>query len=265
MSKLSKFKSRISVDEAATLLSRLIGEEVSSEELEMIYTCGWLTASHNCHATIVKLTPALDPEQHAIQAAWGRYHMIEGEDFGICFSVNLPLDQVDIVGRGRVYTLRDEEGNFYALRDIQSNQYLGDMNDDFMYFEDGGIAPSDIYELAEKANNDKPAPKENLKIMENTDCLCSVKLYNFPPNESEHRVSRMPVDSKPVTEPPSLVLAVAALVEIVTDEKGKRHNQASLIDEILDRFDLRGLSKSNLEKMFSQANRKLTEARAAKA
>ena len=52
MSKLSKFKSRISVDEAATLLSRLIGEEVSSEELEMIYTCGWLTASHTCHATI---------------------------------------------------------------------------------------------------------------------------------------------------------------------------------------------------------------------
>lgn len=261
MSKLSKFKTKISADEAAILLSSLIEEDVSSEDLEIIYTNGWLTASHNCIATIVELTPLLDPEQHAAQVAIGRYHMQPGADCGICFGVDLPLDQVDINGHGRAYTLRDEDGGFYALRDNQTGQYLGDSNDDFLYFEDCGLSPHDIYELADHANKSGPMTNSKIRIIENLNCICGERLYNFTPGDHRPNIQTVPMEARPAAESPSLTLAVAALVEIITSDSPKKRNQASLIEEILDKYELRGLSKSNLEKMFSQANRKLTEAK----
>ncbi|WP_065758843.1 hypothetical protein [Pseudomonas defluvii] len=265
MSKLSKFKYGISPSEAAQLLSRLIGEDVTTDDINLMYTNGWLIASYNCTATLVKLKPLLDPELHAQQVAIGRHFMEAELDCGLCVGFDLPLDQVEVGDTGRSYVLRDEEGNYYALRDNSTGEYLNEMHDNLPYFEDARISPREIYELAELANSDEPLEPPSTRIKKNYSCLSNVELYNFPPGD-DRPVKQAPAIMMPQTqEAPSFSLAVAALVEIATNGETKKRNQSSLIDEILDKYELRGLSKSNLEKMFSQANRKLTEARATKA
>ncbi|MCT9821663.1 hypothetical protein [Pseudomonas veronii] len=263
MSKLSKFKSYISPTEAAGLLTRLIGEDVSTQDLNQMYTNGWLTASYNCMATLVKLKPLLDPEQHAKQVSVGRYFMEADKDCGLCVGFDLPLDQVEIGQHDRSYVLRDDEGNFYALRDNSTQEYLNEMHDDLPYFEDARLTPQEIYELAEFANNDAPVAPPKTRIKKNYNCVSDVQLYNFPPDDDRPAIQPAPIEIRQVTEPPSFVLAVAALVEIATNGENRKRNQSSLIDEILDKYNLRGLSKSNLEKIFSRAKRQLAEAKAA--
>lgn len=145
MSKLSKFKYRISTSEAEDLLSRLIEEDVTSDDLETMYRNEWITASYDCSATLVKLRQMLEPEQHAKQVAVGRYYMEAEDDCGICVSYNLPLDEVDI-GHGRAYVLRDEDGGYYAIRDNSTKEYI--CEDDRPFFEDALIEPQEIYELS---------------------------------------------------------------------------------------------------------------------
>lgn len=141
--------------------SRLIDEEVTENDISMMYTNGWITARVNCFATIVKLTPLLDPEEHAKQVELGRYFMKPGEDCGLCVGFDIPADQVDIGDGGRGYVLRDDDGGFYALRDHATESFLNDIHDSMPHFEEGFISPSEIYALAESANDDKPvqAPK----------------------------------------------------------------------------------------------------------
>ncbi|MBM0141288.1 hypothetical protein ACKUFS_20850 [Pseudomonas cannabina] len=264
MSKLSKFKNSIPSIEAAALLSRLIGERVSIEELESMHANGWLTASYICMATIVRLRPMLDPEQHEIQVSHGRYYMEEDQECGFCVGYERPLDQVDIGPGQRAYVLRDEEGQYYALRDVHTGEYYGDSKEEIPYFEDARLWPHQIYELAEQANNDLPVEPPKNRVLKNHNCVSNITLYNFKPGEDRPVIQPVPIEISLAPEPPSFVLAVAALVEIATSGKAKKHNQSSLIEEILDSYDLRGLSKSNLEKIFSQANRRLTDARASK-
>lgn len=265
MSKLSKFKSEISPKEAAVLLSRLISEEVTENDISMMYTRGWITARVDCFATIVKLAPLLDPEEHAKQVEMGRYFMKPDDDCGICYGFDIPAAQVDVEKCGRAYALVDDDGGLYALRDNATESFLNDMHDNMPHFEESFISPSEIYELAELANNDNPvqAPKEKVKLSEY--CICPVPLYNFTTGDNRPIKQEPAIMMQKAQESPSFALAVAALVEIATNGETKNRNQSSLIDEILDKYDLRGLSKSNLEKMFSQANRKLTEAKAMKA
>ena len=264
MSKLSKFKNSISPKEAAALLSRLIDEEVTENDISIMYTNGWITARVTCFATIVKLTPLLDAEEHAKQVELGRYFMKPGEDCGLCLGFDIPADQVDIGDGGRAYVLRDDDGGFYALRDHATETFLNDIHDSMPHFEEGFISPAEIYELAESANDDKPVQAPKGKVRPNDNCISSVPLYNFPPGDNRPIKHAPAIMMQQSQEAPSFVLAVAALVEIAINGGSKNRNQSSLIDEILDNYDLRGLSKSNLEKMFSQANRKLTEANAAK-
>lgn len=267
MSKLSKFNSKISAEEGAKLLSRLIGEEVTIGGLEMLHTQDWLTSNATCFATLVKLSPALPPDEHAKQVEFGRYFMRAEEPCGICVGIDLPLDQVDIEGAGRGYVLRDEAGGFYALRDRDTNSFLSDIHDSVPFFEDRRLYPNEIYELALLANGDEPAPERKVIVKRNDGCVCAFALYNFPPDTDATVKSHQPVaiqlPPQPPQDSPSFVLAVAALLELATTRAKKNRTQASLIEEVLDGYQYRGLSKSNLEKMFSQANRRLAEAKAA--
>lgn len=265
MSKLSKFKSYISPSEAATLLSRLIGEPVSVEDLNIMHTNGWLTANYSCLATIVKLKPKFDQELHEMQVSAGMHLMEEDKDCGMCFGMDLPLGQIVIGQSDRSYALMDAKGEFYALRDHETNQYINDTYDNHPYFEDAKLYPHEIYELAESANLDVAVDPPDVRIRKNYNCLAESDLYNFSPGTDRPVSQPAPAEKLAPPEAPSFVLAVAALVEIATNGETKNRNQSSLIDEILDKYDLRGLSKSNLEKMFSQANRKLAEAKAEKA
>lgn len=264
MSKLSKFMHSLNPEEAAKLLSRLIGEDVSTKDLEHLHSNDWLNTRANCFATIVRLKPALDEEAHALQVDHGRYILEEDKDCGLCLAINLPMDMVDLMGFGRAFVLRDAEGGFYALRDNETGLYLNDTSDNLPYFDECLIEPSDIFKIAEKANNnDELSPARN-RVKKNENTVSDVDLYNFTPGGDHQVKPRMSISTLETQEPPSFVMAVAALVEIATNGDKKKRNQSSLIDDILDNYKFRGLSKSNLEKMFSQANRALTAARAAK-
>jgi hypothetical protein len=269
VSKLSKFKGKIPVNEAAELLSRLIGESVDTKELEILYTNGWLTASHNCLASLVKLEPMLDEEQHAIQVQLGNYNMQEGEDSGICFGIDLPADQVYLKGHGRVYTLRDEAGNHYALRDKHSEQYLGESNEEFLYFEECEISPNEIYSLAEMANNDQTLQPAKLKILENANCvsMSAGPLYNFKPGDDRFTAQLYENDSKLINsakalddDKPSYILTIGAMLSIVLDDK-KIRSQGELSGEIEAKFKgIRGLGKKSVDTAFAAANSALRSA-----
>lgn len=265
MSKLSKFKPHISPAEAAELLSSLINEKVSAEDLKYLHKLGWLTANYSCLGTVVKLKHEFADEIKDIPSISKLHLMTEDRDIGLCFSLDLPLCEIVINQTERSYVLMDDENNFYAIRDNDNNQYISDTNDNLSSFAESGLYPHEIYELAELANNNLPADPPDIKILKNNHCLAEVDLYNFAPESGQKLSEVLSTERLPQSEPPSYVLAVAALVEILINGRTKNHNQSSLIDEILEKYDLRGLSKSNLEKIFSQANRKLTEAMAARA
>lgn len=57
LSKLSKFRSHIRFDEAAALLSRLIGEPVSIDQLVSLHEQGWLSVYRPCFHELVHLSP----------------------------------------------------------------------------------------------------------------------------------------------------------------------------------------------------------------
>lgn len=264
MSKLSKFKHLLKPKEAASLLSRLIGENVSTTDLEELHSNDWLNTRANCHATIVHLKPALDEAEHALQVSQGKYLMEEGEDCGICLAIGLPMDMIEIVGFGRAFVLRDADGEFYGLRDRESGLYLNDTSASLPYFDESLIYPSDIFKIAKSANNDDKLELPKNEIRQNDSCISNIELYNFTPGGEAHPKPRAPLNTTYTQETPSFIMAVAALVEIATNGDRKKRNQSSLIEDILDSYKFRGLSKSNLEKMFSQANRALSEAKATK-
>jgi hypothetical protein len=265
MSKLSKFKYGISPIEAAKLLSRLIGEDVSIEELQQMYDYGWITIRCDCSATLVKLNPLPDREPPADQHIAGPWLMEAEKDCGEFYGFDLPLDSVEVDRQGLAYVLMDEDGNHYALRDNSTGSYINEKHDSHPSFNESWLDPEEIYELAELANSDSLVTPPKLRIIKQDNCISDVTVYNFLPGKNGPANQRLVTSKNHPQEPQSYALVVAALVELATSDDVKKRNQSSLAQEIEDRFGLRGLSKSNVEKMFSQANRKLTEAKAAKA
>lgn len=61
-------------------------------------------------------------------------------------------------------------------------------------------------------------------------------------------------------EKPSHLLAIAALVELLTKDGRKNYNQNAIFEDIAE-MGVPGLSKSNLEKLVAEANKALKEAR----
>lgn len=253
MSKLSKFKSILPMKSAAKLLSDLINEEVNIEDLFSLYEGGWIRLFRPCHGELVKLKPMLDEGLHEIHAQDGLYFMESDYVVGLCLGINLPCESVQI-SMHTSHALRDEEGNFYAIRDNQTDEYLSPYNE--LYQDDVKVMAftADIYELAKKANTDSMPEKPTIEIMANDHCIAiDQTVYNFAPNE-------IPTLSKPEpiaiqeTLPPSLRITVAALLEAATSQK-KSHTQSSLIESILERNKgIRGLSESSLQKHFSDSN-----------
>lgn len=264
MSKLSKFKDGLTPTEAATLLSRLIDEDVTETDIREIFFSGWLDIYTDCNATLVRTEPLLEKELHEDQLNLGHFMMTAKEDIGFCWAIHLPCQDIDIDGKSSVMALWDDRDNLYALRDNETNEYLTADLFEPNFFDKIKIEPSDIYKLAESANKDEPASIALVKSKRNRWCPLNEELYNFRPGD--HRPAKQPTvaNKQYQQETPAFALVVAVLAEITINRDAKKRNQSSLIDEILDNYKFRGLSKSNLEKMLSQANRQLAETRAAK-
>lgn len=260
MSKLSKFKSALSMQAAAELLSSLIGEEVDVYKLISLYEGGWIRLFRPCHGEIIKLKPMFDAQLHEEHVRDGRYFMEEDNLAGVCLGFYLPCDTAQVLSRTS-YALRDADGGFYAIRDSQTDQYISPHDDDDPDNIKFMAVTADIYSLAEKANNNVMPEKPTIEIMLNDQCIwVDQPIYNFFPGEE-------PVTKKPEiiptqeTLPPSLRITVAALLEAATSER-KKHTQSSLISAVLERNPgIRGLSESSLQKHFSDSNAELAKLR----
>jgi hypothetical protein len=261
MSKLSKFKSVIPMVAATKLLSDLIGEKVDVNDLMSLYEGGWLRLFRPCHGEIVKLKPIFDAETHEQHARDGRYFMESDYLAGVSYGFYLPCDSVQIASR-KSYAVRDANGGLYAIRDIQTDEYLSphDNEDDPDNVRVMAVT-ADLYSLAEKANMNAVPEKPTVEIMANDQCiLIDQAIFNFAVTETQNLPEPSPTSTQEVP-PPSLRITVAALLEAATSER-KNHTQTSLIESILERNKgIRGLSESSLQKHFSDSNAELTRLR----
>ena len=260
MSKLSKFKSLLTMAEAARLLSDLIGEKVDKDHLLSLYEAGWIRLFRPCHGELIKLKPALDSELFEMHASDGRYFMESEHVAGVCLGLHLPCDTAYISAHA-CYALRDAEGGLYAIRDSQTDEYLSPFDD---FDEDNTkvlAVTADIYTVARQANTDSMPEKPTIEIMVNDHCIAIEQvIYNFAPNEIPHLPSPTSATNNE-TIPPSLRITVAALLEAATSGR-KTHTQDSLIESILERNKgIRGLSESSLKKHFADSNNALSSVR----
>lgn len=260
MSKLTKFNPGLNFKDAAGLLSKLIGEEISIEDVWRLYHLDWLPAALPINATIYKLKPQLEPDLHEKYAVNGRYFMEPDETVGFCYGLQFPCDIVLVNGRD-AFSMRDEEGAFYAVQEHGDERFLGPAHD---YFDDRErlvVEPFDIFNIAELANNEHKLSQRQYNSRASTWCVSHTQLYNLPPMLDTPRPSKekIPAAEK---EPPSKTLVLAAMVEIVTSGEPRRWNQDSLATEIQERFgSVRGLSKKTATNLFSEARKSLQAAR----
>jgi hypothetical protein len=257
MSKLSKFKRGLNADQAAALLSSLIDEPVAASDIWDFFYDGFLDGFIECNAMVVRTEPMLDAETHQRQLEQGRYVMTAKEDIEVCWGAHLPCMTVQVDKHQSVTAISDKDGNIYALRDILTNQYLNFEDDDSTPTEQL-FEPSDIYAIAEKANS-KESVTAFFEIKKNRWCAMSGEYFNFPKDNASAAPSSITRAFTP--EPPSRLMALAAVIEIALSER-KKHTQSSLINAIADKYEgVRGLSESGLQKLFAEANASLSRIR----
>lgn len=261
MSKLSKFKYNITVTEAAALLARLINEDVSEDDIEQLLAAHWIDGYYMCDCAIIKVEFFLSNEENEKQKELGIYLVEPSDEVGVCFGLPYPCGEVFLTGIKRAYALTDKYGSMYVLRDRETDQYLGS-DADSVFFTNLVIEADSVYRLAEIANIDEPAPESCVEVRDNKWCDGEVKYYPFFPGGWQKTPAQQMISTQANLETPSSALTIASLLEIALNKDRKNLNQSSLITEILEKNPgIRGLSESGLQKIFSNANRILAEAK----
>ncbi len=257
MSKLSKFRSHIRFDEAAALLSRLIDEPVSIDQLLSLHEQGWLSVYRPCFHELVHLRPALPKEEHEQHLRDGRLFMEPGNDrMLICGGFHYPYSEAYLYEK-RVVILHTKNNEIYALRDIQTQEYLSRSDiEQGPQPEELFIETKDIYAMAEFANSDRlEMQKPSLVRPATCTTLDGMELYNLPPHilPTEHGV----ISQEKYTEDnsqPSVLLTISALLELAMNAGERKKNQERVITDIRDGHPDWKLSQSTLQKLFAAAN-----------
>ncbi|WP_458373584.1 hypothetical protein [Pseudomonas laurylsulfatiphila] len=256
MSKLSKYRSVVNISDAAKMLSRLIDEEVTEDDIEELFNSGWLIGHYQCNAAIIRLDLMLEPDMHEQQAAIGNYFVTPtDEEIGHCFAIHYPVSEVLLHGRFRSLALKDAEGNIFGVRDRETGVFIGSSEEDGL-LEEVRIEPESILEFAKHANNDDAPPEQQYLSKQskiaNKWCLSDRELFPFYVSDFD-RKPNMP-EIIPVIERPSSQLIIASLLDIIKEPKRTNYNQTSIISEIVERNPgIRGLSESSLSKAFALA------------
>lgn len=269
MSKFLKFQQVLSIAEAIDLLSSLTGEHVTTKIIESL-----------CFQQ--RLTPILGVG--SITVGFRYEHLAALSDGQSVTPVALSEIGVPSAGSGMIenswlaaastaegrylyfYKLipDSETGAIYALESYQLEQLVPlDPFDP----ENWSFLTHDLYEIARQAN-DTCAPGRVLEttppaiVLENggtndPSMVTEISGLSEPytRNGTAAPASRQAISSEG-TDPPSYRLAVAALLELISDQSKPARNQSGAIDEILTRHpNRRGLSKRNLEAIFAAANK----------
>lgn len=256
MSKLSKFKGYLGFVEAADLLSRLIDEPVTIDDLLDLHDNDWLPLFRPGAFELVPLVPAYSPEEHAEHVDDGRIFMtpVEG-GLVICNGFHHPCSVV-YVDRVRVWALQNAKGQYFALRPIDSVDLLSPYGDAEPEMEEMLIEPRDIYWFAEMANDEEPEPTKPTLLRE-APCigLEAEPVFNLPVDVQETKGAKPGQDKYSEGNKPSVLLAVSALLELAKEPRVEKRNAAGIINDIVQRHPEWRLSESTLQKMFADSNR----------
>ncbi len=257
MSKLSKFRSHIRFDEAAALLSRLIDEPVSIDQLVSLHELGWLPVFRPGLFELVKLTPAIPEDEYLEHARDGRY-FVKPSDEGIqlCFGFYYPYTEA-YAGPKRLIALHDQGGQIYALREPNTQEYLlaTQSKESDPEIEQLLIATKDIYDIAEIANSSNIEPPSPC-LSRKAECTYSdIDIFNFLPDTSvEKQANTQQGRHIEDNQPPAFLLAISALLELCLNINSRRRTQELVISEIRDKYPDWKLSQSTLQKIFATAN-----------
>lgn len=266
MSKLMKFAGYLTPEDAAKYLSLLINETVTIEDIDELFLLEWLPAELPAACLITKLEPFYDAQTHEQQARLGHFLMKDAGSVGTSYGIQFPCSVVMLQmakERREVFTMRDEQGGFYALYDVMEEQYhpiLSQEGEEVFNPNQLRYKPEDLHKIAEIANSIGPAPQERtMSRKQITSLISDCPLFNLMPNEAP--IKPKPEDKKNVAhEAPSNARVVAALLELLGDSDRRRLNQAGVIDAITERFpEKRGLGKRTLETVFANARRQWNE------
>lgn len=256
MSKLSKFKDGIDSVEGAELLSRLIDEPVTDEDMHELFYSGHIAKFIRCNATLVKTLPALDPEIHSAEVENGNYIMTSHEDVGLCEAFHIPYLLMVVDRKPCVVGLSDNDGNVYALRDNSTGEFLN-LVDCEKLIPNSLFDPADIYDLAVKANSNDAATV-SYEIKMNRWCISDNTYYNFPINNENAKKSSNP--SMIQDEPPSYRIIIGALLEMLERPRASGINQSAIKANILEQYPgVRGIGSRSLDTAFAKGNKAIEE------
>lgn len=256
MTKLLKFKKFLNMEETIELLSYLINEEVSIIEINDLMLRGFITAYSHKYSLLVEVEETKD---HIYKITNNNTNLVLPLVPNLNFSYfHLEYGKICILNSAKnkkQYALVDEQGNFIDDCIEKENRRL-------IFF------PSDIYNLAEKANTNKaieakygkqkiPVDVFDLKNNKYIDHLSFIYYYNYDKDElADYNQKTL---NKKVSENTQLT-TIGLLIELLTN--GERcPKQETIIDTILTKYPkIHGISRTTLANLFSDANKQLIEA-----
>lgn len=250
MSKLSKFACALDATEAAILLGESITENVTTDRLLELSALGYLPTRFHIRCDIAEI-------KQDQEGKWCVSDTVAYQTNEIIFPASLEvvdtflaLTAKDIAGRTYVFYPEDDESplhiNSLALSDVSLAHYY----------------PEDIYLIAQYANAPGPLdwkepPTRSLSVYCDDESPW-VDLTIDMPAATDYNVKARKAN---LPEPPSYRLTIAALLELLAEGQRLGRNQSAIMSEILERHPgKRGLSKRNLETIFSEANKAAKEA-----
>lgn len=280
MSKFRKFQPTIPISTATVMLAELTGEEVTTELIQQL-TPSYLTRLLGCQEALVGFNEEEFFRLASGEAAKARTYseigiapLPDGLEYapGAYASIALEWDGEDEIYFVRMTDCPDcpSVANEWTLDKIAPL--------DPGEIDSWSFLPFEIYEIAKAANSDdapmprpidqKPRllirdwPEIDMSIVEGMTGLS--RPYGVHYSEAEmvarrDRASR----SEYLGHPPSAHLTVFALIELLKSParaRPKGLNQSAIVDTIAERFPWRGLSKSSLDRLFSDANKAGAEA-----
>lgn len=242
MSKLDKFKWALHGDQAAVLLSELIGERVTPDDLGKLCGSGVLPARYLFNYELFKVNP--DGET----ADLNQPPVFTGNEVLLSCNCSLINDVIAL-------TLADQSGLYVAV-ERGEKEPLDFFDPRLDLFNMALFDTADIYRVAEEANSPGPLASHSFRPASQT----VFRIADGEPVILHADAARegtggdAPGEPAKAREQTGSLLAIAGLLELLLENDRPRYTQGRAAEEIEHRHGWYGASVSNLTKLFAAAN-----------
>jgi len=273
MSKFLKFEDALSLELSISLLSSLTGEEVDKEIMQRLVGSDYLAPLIGRNSVLIGFK--FDEIKKIINGESGLSFVLS--DIGvpsykgaIMLNDSLIATTAIVRGEGLAYFLKikpDQDGaeqvkEFYWLDDLLSV--------DPWNVDEWSFLVKELYQVADMANESAipkfplPRQEEPELVVEKSEIVSDMVVsidgmsHPYPIGKNSSSEKMMMVKSSGFDEDnrPSHTLVISVLLDLLGEPGRAARNQSAIIADILERHPTRrGLSKRNLEAIFSAANK----------